>query len=206
MLYLDVPYEEKDKVKNLGARWDTYYKKWFVSNPLDYYMFKKWINGNVILSNCFYLVEGKTHCWRCKRETKVIAIGVESIIEVYDEPSDFKNDSIHIASGFESLPKDILKYLEEHYAIRKRYSKMRNSSYLSNGCKHCDALQGDWFLYQEPDSPFFINDEATAKDLILYRIKLDFDFPMHLSVGYGSEDRLIKQFATIIDFKVPSSK
>ena len=37
MLYLDVPYEEKDKVKNLGARWDTYYKKWFVSNPLDYY-------------------------------------------------------------------------------------------------------------------------------------------------------------------------
>ena len=74
------------------------------------------------------------------------------------------------------------------------------------GCKHCDALQGDWFLYQEPDSPFFINDEATAKDLILYRIKLDFDLSMHLSVGYGSEDRLIKQFATIIDFKVPSSK
>lgn len=41
---LEVPYTEKDKVKNLGAWWDPEIKKWFVPNGKDSSQFKKWID------------------------------------------------------------------------------------------------------------------------------------------------------------------
>ena len=31
-------------------------------------------------------------------------------------------------------------------AIKDRFSKTAGDSYLSNGCQHCDAIQGDWPL------------------------------------------------------------
>jgi len=31
-------------------------------------------------------------------------------------------------------------------AIKERFSKTADESYLSNGCPHCDAIQGDWPL------------------------------------------------------------
>jgi hypothetical protein len=30
--------------------------------------------------------------------------------------------------------------------IKDRFSKTAGDSYLSNGCQHCDAIQGDWPL------------------------------------------------------------
>jgi hypothetical protein len=36
--------------------------------------------------------------------------------------------------------------LELATPIRNRFSKTAGSTYLSNGCQHCDAIQGDWPL------------------------------------------------------------
>ena len=33
--------------------------------------------------------------------------------------------------------------------IKERFSKTAGESYLSNGCPHCDAIQGDWPLGEE---------------------------------------------------------
>jgi hypothetical protein len=33
--------------------------------------------------------------------------------------------------------------------IKLRFSRTRNGEYLSNGCVHCDALLGDFYLYHE---------------------------------------------------------
>jgi hypothetical protein len=33
--------------------------------------------------------------------------------------------------------------------IKDRFSRTTAGSYLSNGCKHCDAIQGDWPLNHE---------------------------------------------------------
>lgn len=44
LVYLDVPYEEKDEVRALGARWDPARKKWYVdtrTTPLE--PFEKWL-------------------------------------------------------------------------------------------------------------------------------------------------------------------
>lgn len=41
--YLDVPYEEKDEAKALGAKWDPDLKRWFVPKGLDIADFAEWL-------------------------------------------------------------------------------------------------------------------------------------------------------------------
>lgn len=43
VLFLDVPYKEKDEAKLLGARWNPEMKKWYVEKRFDYPKFAKWI-------------------------------------------------------------------------------------------------------------------------------------------------------------------
>lgn len=42
VMYLNVPIEEKDEAKGLGAKWDPELKKWFC-NPADAVKFSKWL-------------------------------------------------------------------------------------------------------------------------------------------------------------------
>jgi len=55
--------------------------------------------------------------------------------------------------------------------IQFRYSKMAKTKYWANTCPYCNSLQGDFFLYSEPDSPLFgfrcggNSDEDFAKDM-----------------------------------------
>lgn len=39
---LDVPFPEKDRAKELGARWDPDFKRWFVPAGRDLVPFAKW--------------------------------------------------------------------------------------------------------------------------------------------------------------------
>jgi hypothetical protein len=41
-IYLDVPFEEKDEVKTLGAWWDPAEKRWFVKEGRDPKEFERW--------------------------------------------------------------------------------------------------------------------------------------------------------------------
>ena len=80
-------------------------------------------------------------CWRCKRNTRVI-LGVG----FYD------TDGIEIElAGFckDGISKFILQQispalLTKHGigTIKSRYHKTMGEAYISNGCRHCDAIQG----------------------------------------------------------------
>jgi hypothetical protein len=39
-----------------------------------------------------------------------------------------------------------LSQLQLAATIKDRFSRTAGGSYLSNGCQHCDAIQGDWPL------------------------------------------------------------
>lgn len=43
--YLVVPIEQKDRVKNLGARWDPARHAWFVPDGVDLAPFIAWVPG-----------------------------------------------------------------------------------------------------------------------------------------------------------------
>ena len=40
--YIDCPYAEKDKAKELGAKWDIDERKWYIPQDVDRNLFKKW--------------------------------------------------------------------------------------------------------------------------------------------------------------------
>lgn len=71
-------------------------------------------------------------CYRCERDTLVFTWPGQDV-----DPS--------VAPRKEPRPKQ----------LRYSYSKTRERKYWGNRCSRCDALQGDWFLYREPEGPFF---------------------------------------------------
>ncbi|WP_221091189.1 competence protein CoiA [Deinococcus aquaedulcis] len=94
-------------------------------------------------------------CWRCKRETNVI-IDVHLAHPRHPEIYLLRNwDEGGMWSG-ESPVKQLLadvftaerRRMLHLGAIKPRASKTVRQTYLSQGCAHCDALQGDFFIME----------------------------------------------------------
>lgn len=48
MLFLNVPYSEKDEAKALGAKWNAAQKKWYVPDSIDVNKFERWMIHSLI--------------------------------------------------------------------------------------------------------------------------------------------------------------
>ncbi|MGO9566162.1 MAG: strawberry notch-like NTP hydrolase domain-containing protein, partial [Desulfomonilaceae bacterium] len=66
-IYLNVPFEEKEKVKSLGARWDKNLHAWFIPPGVDPESFAKWGRGAVE-------GQGGTQAHRGKEERQYLAV------------------------------------------------------------------------------------------------------------------------------------
>lgn len=90
-------------------------------------------------------------CWKCKRE-----------IIIFTWPRDETDNSV--APKIMPAPK----------TVQFRYSKTVGGKYWANTCPFCQSIQGDFFLYNEPDGSFFgLNceeDSSTAFDRDMLRI------------------------------------
>lgn len=204
-LLLDVPYSEKDEAKALGARWNQDLKKWYVPNKSNYPTFKKWIlqgkEYSTIICDHFYIVTSKNQCFKCHKETTVVGFGIENYYEITEDTS-FENGKthwyyskeIHIASQLSPLPDKLLKFMNYKYNYFKSYSKTTDSEYFANHCTNCNIIQGNFFLFEEVDSPFCIDSKEAAANLKLYKIPLHFDLILDAECGYGSEDYLISKY------------
>lgn len=83
-------------------------------------------------------------CWKCRRLTSlVVSIGfyIEFGLKIYE-------------SSIENLPSEFLEILNDddlrlqygYGNVKSRSSQTAGNTYISNGCRHCDALQGKYFL------------------------------------------------------------
>lgn len=207
MLYLNIPYSEKDKAKEKGAQWNPLRKKWYIRNRFDYPKFSKWIRGEkeevYVICDCFYIVISSLNCYKCKKETPVIGFGVEQYYnfwdpEVFDEPRnwyfEFFNNGIQIASGLDFPFK---KSFSATLAAKYSYYNDQN---FSNHCSNCKSKFGNFHIFQEVESPFFINGKEDASKLQLIKVNLSEDIILEwLDLGYGSYEHLyIKKYGTII--------
>jgi len=88
-----------------------------------------------------YYRYGLCRCWKCKREIIVFA---------------WPKDGLHNNSAPKILPRP--------KNIQYRFSKTVGEKYWVNTCPFCQSIQGDFFLYCEPDGPFFCisNEEDTT--------------------------------------------
>jgi competence protein CoiA len=96
-----------------------------------------------------------TECWRCHKETSiftglVFAAGKTLLGCPNIHASIYSFDNLGPSGG--KVLNSILppKLLREHGigVLKSRYSKMEGKSYLSNGCAHCDVLQGKNFDHE----------------------------------------------------------
>ena len=46
-IYINVPYEQKDEAKLLGARWDADVRRWYITGQQDALLFSKWFGDAV---------------------------------------------------------------------------------------------------------------------------------------------------------------
>lgn len=202
MLLLNVPYEEKEEAKALGARWKPEYKKWSVFLGKDYYKFDKWIpkyQGNVILCDYIYIIIGKHECFKCHKETNVVGLGVEKHMNIIEDDHgkrhySFYKDDIHICPFVDGLPKNICDFVSDNYGLKYGYSNVVKKRYLANHCQNCGVIQGNFFLFDEVDSPFFLYEASDVKKLEIYKVKLPYDIVCNAEIGYSSNDYMIKKY------------
>lgn len=210
-LYLNVPYAEKEEAKRLGAKWDTRVKKWYTDAPRsEYVRFAKWLlrdtDDVVIAAEYLYLIEGMQTCWKCGQKTVVVGLGIGEHVHVFGEPDDpqievLEDDDVHLAwaEREDDIPPQLLRYMKAHYPVRVGYSKTLGRESFANHCACCGALQGNWFLFHEPDSPLAA--DVSGQELVdrmralkIRGIPIESDLPLAWEMGYGSNDFAYMEF------------
>lgn len=159
MVWLDVPFAQKDLVKGLGARWNPDKRRWFVPDGVDTTPFAEWLPtpapGPTVEVPILGLAED---CWKCGKETMaVVGVYHDDTLLPYDAP---------LGEALAALP-DVVARLEELGVgpIKRRWSQTAGSSYWSNGCRHCDVLLGTDPLYRHLAE--VARTDVTWRDLVL---------------------------------------
>ncbi len=106
----------------------------------------------------FQLQVGRMFCWACGCETPIVT-GLEvragrhgahfTVATLGERPQLWERVRAWIPASFPSN------------VIRRRYSRTREESYLSNGCHHCDALIGAFYEHEAWDELEVVH-EVTA--------------------------------------------
>lgn len=160
---LNVPFDEKDEAKRLGARWDAQKKVWFVPDGMDAGALARWIpkpQATNVRSKTYFILTANRTCWKCDRPTLVFGFGLPVGYEILDD-DDADNEVWRRGKGtalpyyIEFLSEKVqgrMKMLTPHY--RPDFSKTTQSWYWMNHCEHCGMKQGDFELYCEPDVAF----------------------------------------------------
>ncbi|MBU4009689.1 MAG: hypothetical protein KJ882_02890, partial [Proteobacteria bacterium] len=138
----------EDKKKFIVCRFDVDLEE-FVSGMLAGKLKMPGIENRIAHTG---LIIGYDKCWKCHKWTNVIL----GLLHMDDENSE---NFVYSGYGcgflkFEQISYLInSKFLTENVRIKhkiglikERYSRTTESSYLSNGCFHCDALMGNHFL------------------------------------------------------------
>lgn len=92
----------------------------------------------------------ESKCWKCKRSTNLIISLIFKASELLKNHPDISTEIYQFDSPEgqilinKIIPREKLKQLKIG-EIKQRFSKTVGGKYLSNGCFHCDALQGQFF-------------------------------------------------------------
>lgn len=203
-LYLNIPYDEKDEAKKLGAKWNSDKRKWFVQNKNEYRKFAKWILGNneekYVLCDYIYIVKAEKTCFKCHTKSEIIALGIVDYIRFFPNGkiySQINSSTLRVLSSVDSIPKEIADFLKNKHNFYKSYSQKIDSFYYANHCPICNTIHGKFFLFDEIDSPFFIWSKKQLKNLQIYKIPLKNDIVVSAEIAYNFGSQKLIEFDEI---------
>ena len=107
-----------------------------------------------------HLLSSTISCYRCDEVTTVYCVAATGLSDE-DVPADLDPSAGHLIrlSNVEELDRaivDKLGVLAPAYRVDRSATQGRHV--WMNHCLHCGAKQGDFFLHNEPDGPFFAYD------------------------------------------------
>jgi hypothetical protein len=175
-IILEVPFQEKDQAKSLGARWNPKIKKWFIPKGTNTTEFQKWFlnpkpdrlitaRPSIIAKPSIYLIQSKDRCYRCREIADVFCLAADGLIDHDGEIDMFFH--FHNLTFVPSKIKTILQEKAPNYYID--YTKQSDSLYFVNHCK-CRAKLGDFYLHCEPDGTFAPMSKEKAENAIIYNL------------------------------------
>jgi hypothetical protein len=183
---LDVPFGEKDQAKAIGARWNPVLKQWYVPENLELEPFKKWVpimedDIETVANAPIYLLETYTSCWRCEKNSRVIAIASAGI-------NDEISGQLVVYSHVRYLPEHIFELIKSNYAFYyKDFSKTSKSFYYINHCA-CKVSLGDFFMHNEPGGAFHPLNDEHAKDIKMVKIQSKGRIKIAANHGFSDPD------------------
>ncbi|MGF9943961.1 DUF5710 domain-containing protein [Priestia megaterium] len=200
MLYLNVPYEQKNEAKSMYARWDKDKKKWYATNPKFYFRFAKWIEGESVARNRVYIAVSSKICWKCKRQTPVYTFAVKNkdLIDIIGRETnieEFTGYDVALIPINRNLPEGIKRYLVQHTNCKDKFSKTTQTTYFANTCIQCDALQGANYVYDEVNSSFGRMYSTESNQIRYIEFKLKNDIAIDYQVGESVISPPVKLFS-----------
>ena len=159
--------QDIENVKELGAIWDETESKWCVHG-------KEELDGDLIdylepkdafkLFAPIYLMTSAMPCWKCKKETKVYAIGChkiqlkhpndalctpEDLLNYIIDARDFAPDGLLLISNVKHFGTYLTEYLKRSAkTLYHDYSKTMETHYIMNHCEHCSSKIGDYGVFE----------------------------------------------------------
>lgn len=178
-VYLNVDFDHKDLAKAAGARWDKTERMWFAPAGAKLEKFWDWLPEDMKRPKPYiFLVEGSRECYKCHQRTRIIAFGIPEMSDEENEPAfDFAKgysfDKLSLIPRLEVMPRELRDFCETEYGYRRRPSRATGLTLYNNTCQHCDAMQGENFLF-EVSGPFFIRSKEDLERLRFFKIDVPY--------------------------------
>ena len=179
-IYLNVPYDEKDKAKQIGAQWDPAAKRWYLWDYKKIPNVSPWLASidNIYITEHIYIVEASRFCWNCKKSISVFSIGADKFVCNTEHSWKFY-PAFYLFNGITKYSDALNKILSiaTNNTFKLSYSRTVAKSYLMTNCEYCHRVQGNNFLYDEYDAVFAPHTENEASAFTLH------DFPLPQDIG-----------------------
>ncbi|MDC9606911.1 DUF5710 domain-containing protein [Xenorhabdus griffiniae] len=181
---LNVPDDEYEKVRKLGAHWDAAAQTWYIDHSFDPTPFMHWLPFYNVHAEFWYLAQTRTSCPHCHQPTTVTAFmlpaGHQRLeADNDDEPGTevgyTEQDSPAFLFYLADIPTLVRSVLPGfHHTLRKAVNQRLRRQHWINHCEHCGAQQDDTDLFAEAGGAFFPTSKEQAAAIQLHRIDQPF--------------------------------
>lgn len=206
-LKLNVPYSEKNEVKELGGFWDKDVKTWYVPKHKKYNDFVKWFNSDkisIIAQTPYYICLNERGCWKCFKATQVIAFGSNNFYRIDEENDDlidwYKADYFSFFSYPIYINEESIEIINSVFPFYKLgYSHTQKGKYWVNHCEFCNSIQGDWHNHGEPGGAFCPGTLDEYENLTFIKVNAKFDLTLMAGIGHSSNQKEIYYYSKKTD-------
>ncbi|MBN8851387.1 MAG: hypothetical protein BGO55_09205 [Sphingobacteriales bacterium 50-39] len=189
---IDVEAREEAKARKLGACLLEDGKTWVIPDELDHInKFKPWLpcEEGFLVKRPYFVVRARMPCYKCKKETTVVALGAKVAQEAAFRRGDTltwkKWDVPILFDDVEYVDDEVVESLQDYYPFFK-YKRVRalGQKIWGNACMHCGAMQEEDDEFRYEANALRPGTIKAAREVRLIYFKLNFDYYIQACWSY----------------------